>query len=48
VSDPGFVEAPRRRSAPVARIKGYRHDKRPDDRDTIDMVPVIYTGGRDG
>jgi DNA ligase 1 len=27
-----------------ARVKGYRHDKGPEDADTIDVVRAIYTG----
>jgi hypothetical protein len=27
-----------------ARVKGYRHDKRPEDADTIDTVRAIFEG----
>jgi DNA ligase-1 len=27
-----------------ARVKGYRHDKRPEDADTIDTVLAIFAG----
>ena len=31
-----------------ARVKGYRHDKRPEDADTIDAVRAIYGRSSDG
>jgi DNA ligase-1 len=31
-----------------ARIKGYRHDKRPADADTIDTVRAIFVGASSG
>jgi DNA ligase-1 len=31
-----------------ARIKGYRHDKRPADADTIDTVRAIFAGASSG
>jgi DNA ligase-1 len=31
-----------------ARVKGYRHDKSPEDADTIDTVRAIHEGSRTG
>jgi DNA ligase-1 len=31
-----------------ARVKGYRHDKRPEDADTIDTVRAIFEGSAPG
>ena len=31
-----------------ARVKGYRHDKRPEDADTIDTVRAIFEGSAAG
>ena len=31
-----------------ARIKGYRHDKRPGDADAIDTVRAIFSGASSG
>jgi DNA ligase-1 len=31
-----------------ARVKGYRHDKRPEDVDTIDTVRAIFEGSAAG
>jgi DNA ligase 1 len=31
-----------------ARIKGYRHDKRPEDADAIDTVRAIFAGASSG
>jgi ATP-dependent DNA ligase len=31
-----------------ARVKGYRHDKRPEDADTIDAVRAIFEGSAAG
>jgi DNA ligase-1 len=31
-----------------ARVKGYRHDKRPEDADTIDTVRAIFEGSVPG
>jgi DNA ligase-1 len=31
-----------------ARVKGYRHDKRPEDADTIETVQAIFEGSAAG